>query len=142
LSESVEAAGGGGRCRGDMAGHHHAPTGECGGDALGLEQRQRGNGLAEPVSRTARRAPARGCGASAGGGEPATGVRGTRPRHHGGAAAPHAQRLAVGCGGGRGAARSALLVLGALLIATQVAGQSPELLENNGGHFRFGNIRW
>lgn len=36
----------------------------------------------------------------------------------------------------------ALLVLGALLIATDVAGQNPRLLENNGGHFRFGNIRW
>jgi len=35
-----------------------------------------------------------------------------------------------------------MLVLGALLIATDVAGQNPRLLENNGGHFRFGNIRW
>lgn len=35
-----------------------------------------------------------------------------------------------------------LLVLGAILTATDVAGQTPKLLENNGGHFRFGNIRW
>jgi hypothetical protein len=142
-----------------MAGH--APT--ClysGGDGLGLEQRQRRNSLLEPEPAVGRdtlvaariscidnygcaasRADERDAGACGQAWVPATrGLREMRPRH--GGAAPRWRRLAVGCSVGRSAARSALLVLGALLIAMQVAGQSPELLENNGGHFRFGNIRW
>ena len=34
------------------------------------------------------------------------------------------------------------MLVAALLLAAGVAGQSPKKLENNGGHFRFGNIRW
>ena len=34
------------------------------------------------------------------------------------------------------------VIVGLLVCYYQVNGQSTNLLENNGGHFRFGNIRW
>lgn len=51
------------------------------------------------------------------------------------------------CGGAAAASRRCRrsLVTAAvvgLMLAAGVSGQSPKKLENNGGHFRFGNIRW
>ncbi len=36
----------------------------------------------------------------------------------------------------------AIFVFTAVLIMKDTFGQSNNMLENNGGHFRFGNIRW
>jgi len=116
-----------------------AHTGLC-SDGHGMEQRQRSCGLGEVdcVQRRSQTSPQTSDAKSIACG----GCRQARDadtrRQRGG------QRSVRGLGVGAGRAwrGSIMLVLGALLIATDVAGQNPRLLENNGGHFRFGNIRW